>query len=1051
MIKFIIPAILASTSYTLASDLFGSLFGHRPMVSGLAILVGIAVFGIFFRLWLSVETSVPDGIVLPPDTKQEPILPRRALPVILIVSGSVALIKWSVTGFIVNRTVVLSAIEAGAGSFLLLAIYWLKGRTARSYARRLLEASLAVEEADRMHRRALLNCKQGAIAAAIVEFREVLSIQRRYRPTAHAAVLVALADLSDTYLSAKRFAETVALAKELQQLLANKRHQSTPHLTRMITANNERRLGTAYMGLKEYVAAAEHLAVAVVIWDGLLREDDRSVSDLIEKELGYSELPIFDASNHYALICALMGNAAEAIKYDEQLIAFNISFIASRGLDQDTLLAMAGEARLEGDVTRGYLESLPIRAVTLQQKTLAFETVARGVAPAFQHLGLGLAWEDCGGLAVARHHYELGLERARIETGEQSEDYRRALRSLGRLALAEEDYSGSARFYEQALAVSRAGTSDQSTGFDCSQLAKAMLELGNVARARNLAREALKLNSVEIVRADAYSTLSEVLAREGSSDAAILLGKCAANLALSRVEGGSGRVFEARLRDESAPVVRRLAGYLVDVGRLAEAQQVLDQLKEREYDEFVTRGGNEAVVRAEPRVGGAPSEAGWIRHGDDLEEAISALSSERQSLLNKSERSAAENKRLDALHDLLDRAKQDLDDWLDGLVDMLRAERPTAHEQVRALNLDLLETLRGDLAELGPQVALVHFILGTRRLAIILTRPDLQISREVEISNVEIHRLLHRFRREIRLHRGDRVTLQNLSRELYKILIAPIAEYLRDVETLMVVLDGALRYLPLSALYDGNKYLIEQCGIAILTSASHTRLKDRPVDWIAGGVGGLGVSRASDGTAPLTAVGDELRAIIREGQETEGIYPGKRYLDGAFTTAALVDALHAHKAIHIASHFEFAAANDAASMLLLGDGEELSLRELRADRFAFRNVELVTLSACETALGTEPSEAAALQGLRRMNGVEFESLGETIQKRGAKAVIATLWAVEDNSTAIFMRQFYRARRDGQTKAAALRSAQLTLLRGEEVENYTHPYFWAPFVLMGNWQ
>jgi CHAT domain-containing protein len=452
------------------------------------------------------------------------------------------------------------------------------------------------------------------------------------------------------------------------------------------------------------------------------------------------------------------------------------------------------------------------------------------------------------------------------------------------------------------------------------------------------------------------------------------------------------------------------------------------------------------------RVGGTPGEFAWNRHGDDLEEAISVLESERQSLLEKSERNAAENDRLEALHNLLDKAKQELDDWVDKLVDTLRAERPTAHEQVRNLNLDLLETLRGDLAELGPGVALAHFILGARRLAIILTKPDLQVSREVAVNDVEIHRLVHRLRRDIRLHMGDIFALQTSSRELYQYMIAPISEYLENVETLMVVLDGALRYVPLAALYDGSKYLIERCGVVILTPASYTRLKDRPADWTVGsGVGGLGASRRSDRAEPLPAVGDELRAIIREGQETEGIYQGKRYLDGEFTSAALVAALHAHKVVHIASHFEFSATNEAASALLLGDGTELSLQQLRAGRFTFRNIELVTLSACQTALGTERSEAMALQGLRRMNGIEFESLAATIQKQGAKAVIATLWAVEDDSTATIMKLFYKARRDGKTKIAALRSAQLALLRGDGTDKMVHPYFWAPFVLMGNWQ
>jgi CHAT domain-containing protein len=488
----------------------------------------------------------------------------------------------------------------------------------------------------------------------------------------------------------------------------------------------------------------------------------------------------------------------------------------------------------------------------------------------------------------------------------------------------------------------------------------------------------------------------------------------------------------------------------VDEGRLPEAQQVLDMLKEQELENFVTRKGSDdrssSLVRLTTR------EIKWTRHGDDLEEAIVALSRESKELLKKPDRAPVETDRLEALLTLLDKAKQDRDDWLDALADSLRAERPSAQEGVRALSLDLLETLRGDLAELGPGVALVHFILGSQRLAIILTKADLQVSRDVAITDVEMHGLIHRFRRAIRFPGPDTSDLLRLGQALHGHLIAPIAEHLADVDTLAVVLDGALRYVPLAALHDGADYLITRHALAVLTPASFSRLKDAPTNWTTAGVGGLGVSRRSANHEPLAAVGDELRAIIREGEETEGIFPGKRYLDGAFTALALAEALQTRKAIHIASHFDFAAANDAASTLLLGDGRELTLQQMDADRYDFRNVDLVTLSACETALGNEPSEAVALQGLRRMNGVEFESLGVMIQRRGAKAVIATLWAVEDNSTAQLMRRFYRERRDGHTKAAALKAAQIALLRGEGgASTFAHPYFWAPFVLMGNWQ
>ena len=101
----------------------------------------------------------------------------------------------------------------------------------------------------------------------------------------------------------------------------------------------------------------------------------------------------------------------------------------------------------------------------------------------------------------------------------------------------------------------------------------------------------------------------------------------------------------------------------------------------------------------------------------------------------------------------------------------------------------------------------------------------------------------------------------------------------------------------------------------------------------------------------------------------------------------------------------------------------------------------MTLSACETAMGGG-----------RANGREFEGFGALVQQRGAKAVIASLWPVADASTPLFMQHFYRALQHGRSKADALRAAQLALLdnSGAVEGGYSHPYHWAPFVLMGNW-
>src|SRR5580700_5086954 len=121
--------------------------------------------------------------------------------------------------------------------------------------------------------------------------------------------------------------------------------------------------------------------------------------------------------------------------------------------------------------------------------------------------------------------------------------------------------------------------------------------------------------------------------------------------------------------------------------------------------------------------------------------------------------------------------------------------------------------------------------------------------------------------------------------------------------------------------------------------------------------------------------------------------------------------------VHIASHFRFQPGNDTQSYLLLGDGGHLSLAELKNSANLFGGVQLLTLSACNTGMG---------------DGAEVEGFGALAQRQGAKAVVASLWPVADESTSRLMQEFYRIRESsaGMTKLEALREAQLRLLRGE---------------------
>jgi len=1009
--------------------------GAGPLPPILAAIAAVLVCGA--SVW-AYRMRVPD-IVLPPTDRSGVSKPLGVMSLML---GVIAVfVIWTVRDFAFDPRTLLTVAGGGVGVGLAFCGLGLVVNLEATEA--IAMQDLAAAEARRVHARQQLS--QGAVVQAIQSYEAVLAVERRYRPPSHARLVEALTDLTNALLHAKRYQAAHTYATEARQRLDLVAARMPGVLTSLAIAQTERVLGRACLGLRDHAGAKTHFEAAAVLLDQIMQAGRTDGFDRLVYGEDDEDLPIVVDLNQAIAAADMAGEDAWAIDQHARLLAMETQWVRSRRLDSQMLASLQQDAALK---SLAYRFVAPDKAVRAAQRMYAL-AAADGAPLANAHDELGLAWCDCGALAVAAFHLGRKLTLLQDDQGADTPGCSSTLCDLARIAALRGDHTDAVSLFERALVCAQRDGDLAVLGTVSLALAEALLAAPALApgadeRVRSLLKAALRVSDATLIRAGTYSALGEMHARRGLPDLAILLGKRAVNLVQAAAETARGSALEARYWAHAAPLARRLATHLVDAGRLAEAQRVLDLLKEDEFEDRISRsGGGRTLSLVQLTI----REVTWTRHGDAIEAAIATLTSERSALLAKADRTAADTARLDALAGMLDAAKQQLDDWLDELADVLLAERPAAQEQVRALNLDLLETLRADLSDLGPDVALVHFILGTRRLAIILTRPDLQVSRDVAVTDVEMHGLIHRFRRALRTPGRDTTDVLRLANALYRHLIAPIAEHLTEVETLMVVLDGALRYLPLAALHDGTDYLIARHALAILTPAATTRLKDRPVDWT---VGGLGVSRHLAAHAALPAIDDELRAIIREPDETEGIFPGKRYMDDAFTAAALAEALQSHKAIHIASHFEFAAANTGESALLLGDGSELTLRQMQADRYVFRNIDLVALSACETALGTEANEQQALRGLRRMNGAEFESLGAMIQRRGAKAVIATLWAVEDNSTALLMRLFYAAHRDGKTKAAALRSAQVAVLRSTAEPSYANPYFWAPFVLMGNW-
>jgi len=273
-------------------------------------------------------------------------------------------------------------------------------------------------------------------------------------------------------------------------------------------------------------------------------------------------------------------------------------------------------------------------------------------------------------------------------------------------------------------------------------------------------------------------------------------------------------------------------------------------------------------------------------------------------------------------------------------------------------------------------------------------------------------------------------------------------------KTLVLSLTDELRYLPFAALQDPTgRYLIEDHALALWAAAADAKAAPSDTPWR---VSALGLTQARPGFSALPAVRQELSGIVRpqdgggDRSGRAGVLPGSIALDEQFSRGEFESALAGrNNVVHVASHFDFHPGDESRSVLLLGQGEPLSLGQLAV--MNFQRVEQLTLSACDTATGGGINE----------NGAEVEGLAAVVLRQRAQAVLATLWKVADASTAKLMHDFYAAHSAQQPlgRAQALRQAQLAMLRGsatdatptaEQRRAWAHPFFWAPFVLSGNW-
>ena len=751
------------------------------------------------------------------------------------------------------------------------------------------------------------------------------------------------------------------------------------------------------------------------------------------------------------MILETQGDYRQALAYDEQALAMFRELQDSKSValvlnNLGTLLDSLGDRR---ESLARYREALEI----LRSGGDRF-----GEATSLNAIGSTLL--DLDDVTGATGSYEQALEiyrSLRERSGEGS-----TLHNLGTLHARQGDYLRAVEFFEQAAKTYEEIHHQSKLALALDNLGEARTRLGESRSALACLTRAIAVRAAIGSRQGDANTLDHLMRAwvgAGNRGWAVFIGKKAVNeiQALRGNIAGLERERRQSFMKGQETTYRDLAEQLLFLRRPAEAQQVLELMKEEEQIAYLGGARLDVTSQPEPRMADlTPREQEADRLWTAALAELAPLIREEAALAIRKKRSDEEERRYQEL--VRDRPGRDA--GLLALSEKLAAEFPllpsdAEREFEPASSVELVNHLK----RLGPGTAAVYVLVGKRHCWLLLITPAGRQVRSVAVEERELLGKIREFRGV--LQNPERDPLPE-ARVMYQILVEPVEPLLRkeQIQTVLWALDREFRYLPVAALHDGKRYLAERFTLAILTPASRfsaTAGVTRPRALA------FGVTRAHGEFSALPGVAAELDAVVRRPGQAgpPGALPGEIRLDGEFTREALLEgARSGFSLLHVASHFQFRTGAEADSFLLLGDGSRLTLSELKRLEAVFAGVDLLVLSACSTAMGAEDAY-----------GQEVEGFGVLAQRLGAQSVVASLWPVEDLSTARLMREFYRllAGSPRMGKARALREAQLTMIKrkgsgpagpgdasgrsGLQKKSagplYSHPYFWSSFTLIGS--
>jgi CHAT domain-containing protein len=576
------------------------------------------------------------------------------------------------------------------------------------------------------------------------------------------------------------------------------------------------------------------------------------------------------------------------------------------------------------------------------------------------------------------------------------------LNNKGRVYEAQGEYSQALRFYHQALLINREIKNRFAIGRTWSNI-------GNLW---------LKLNKPEL--------------------AIIAFKQCVNNREKARLTNPQiPKSEEQPYGHTDLENYQTLGEILLKENRPAEAQRIIDLIKAPELHEFFDGlRGNQNTSQGIELL---PEEKQIMQNMTKIFDRAIALGQELTSLrqLPPEKRTAQQTKRIQELVNIQEQILDQFNNFINSPEVETQVEQLSRNEKRQNLNLESLNSIRDNLARMPQKSVLLYPFMLENSLELVLVTPDSPpIHRSVSVKREELNQAILAFREALQDKTSD---AKPAARKLYDWLIKPLENDLKqaNAKTIIYSPDSRLRYIPLAALYDGKQWLTQRFNINYITAASLTDFSNQPRQQMrilaaafTRGSFRFNVGKRQFVFSGLPFAGEEVANLATK-------IPGtKKLLDNDFNPSATVPQLDDYNIVHFATHAAFVVGKPEDSFILFGNGERVTLKDISS--WSLPRVDLVVLSACETGLGGQLG-----------NGEEILGFGFQMQKTGAKSAIASLWVVDDGGTEELMNAFYATLPSSKfTKAESLRKAQIALITGNN-QRHTHPFYWAPFILIGN--